>query len=213
MRIPVEACSTNDLAAGEAGERPSHGELVDARAGLAAAAPGDLPDGQRGDRDHERHDEREARERVQRRRRRAAGVRVDPHRARCRSPDPDERNALTTKSSIEIANTMIALATIAGTSSGSSAIRTACSCVAPRSRAACSISGPIESSRPRTMITTKVIEKVMCPIACAGVPNGTKVSRFDEDEQERDAHHDLRGDRAARATGCAPRPPSGSASA
>ena len=46
---------------------------------------------------------------------------------------PDERNALTTKSSIEIANTTIALATIAGVSIGMSASRIAWSDDAPRS--------------------------------------------------------------------------------
>ena len=90
---------------------------------------------------------------------------------------PEERNALITKSSIEIAKTMIPLATIAGTSIGSSASRTAWMREAPRSRAASSYWGPIASSRARTMMMTNTSEKVMCPIACAGVPSGMNVSR------------------------------------
>ena len=80
---------------------------------------------------------------------------------------------VTTKSSIESAKTTIRLAKTAGASSGKSTSRKAPSCDAPRSRAASSNSGPIESSRPRMMITTYEIEKVTCPSTCASVPNGT----------------------------------------
>ncbi len=86
---------------------------------------------------------------------------------------------------------MIPLATIAGTSIGRSASRSAWRRDAPRSRAASSYSGPIASSRPRTMIRTKTSEKVMWPIACATVPSSTNVRRCDEDEEQRRAHHDL----------------------
>ena len=92
--------------------------------------------------------------------------------------EPDERNALTTKSSMEIAKTMIALATIAGVSIGRSASRSACTGDAPRSWAASSYSGPIESRRARTMMSTNESEKVTWPIACAVVPSGMNVSRF-----------------------------------
>ena len=104
---------------------------------------------------------------------------------------PDDRNALITKSSIEIAKTMIALATIAGTSIGSSASRSAWSRDAPRSRAASSYSGPIASSRPRTMITTKTSENVMWPIACADRAERDEGQQVHEDEEERRPHDDL----------------------
>ena len=59
-----------------------------------------------------------------------------------------------TKSSIEIAKTIIRLAKIAGSSSGSSTSRSASQGVAPRSAAASSYCRPIENSRPRTITTT-----------------------------------------------------------
>ena len=59
-----------------------------------------------------------------------------------------------TKSSIDVANTIIRLANTAGPSSGSRIVRTACNGVAPRSWAASSRSLPIVSSRPRTITTT-----------------------------------------------------------
>ena len=90
--------------------------------------------------------------------------------------EPDDRNALMTKSSIEIAKTVIALATMAGVSIGRSASRIACRGEAPRSCAASSCSGPMEISRARTMMSTKESENVTCPIAWAGVPRWTNVS-------------------------------------
>ena len=73
---------------------------------------------------------------------------------------------------------MIALATMAGVSIGRSAMRIACRGEAPRSCAASSYSGPIEMRRARTMMSTNESENVICPIACAVVPSGMKVSRF-----------------------------------
>src|SRR5947209_10156388 len=61
---------------------------------------------------------------------------------------------VTTKSSIDSANTISMLARIAGISSGSRTSRIAAQEVAPRSRAASSYSGPIEASRLRTITTT-----------------------------------------------------------
>ena len=70
-------------------------------------------------------DERQRRERVQRGRRSRASRARRSARAPCRSRCPTTGTALMTKSSIEIAKTMIPLATIAGTSIGRSASRTA----------------------------------------------------------------------------------------
>ena len=61
---------------------------------------------------------------------------------------------LITKSSIEIANTIAALAMIAGSSSGISTSHSAAPGDAPRSAAASSYDLPIENSRPRTITTT-----------------------------------------------------------
>ena len=110
---------------------------------------------------------------------------------------------------------MIPLATIAGTSIGRSASRTAWMREAPRSRAASSYCGPIASSRARTMMMTNTSEKVMCPIACAGVPSGMNVSRCTKTSRSavpitisgvtRVAKRDpARGPRAAAAPACEP---------
>ena len=77
---------------------------------------------------------------------------------------------MTTKSSIESAKTTAALARIAGASSGSSTRKSTSRGGAPRSAAASSYSGPIETSRPRTITTTYEIVNVIWPIACAVVP-------------------------------------------
>ena len=61
---------------------------------------------------------------------------------------------VTTKSSIESANTISMLDRIAGNSSGTSTSRIAPAEVAPRSRAASSYWGPIEASRLRMITTT-----------------------------------------------------------
>ena len=67
---------------------------------------------------------------------------------------PQESHWLITKSSIEMANTIIRLERIAGSSSGSSTSHSVSHGVAPRSAAASSYCRPIENSRPRTMTTT-----------------------------------------------------------
>ena len=82
-----------------------------------------------------------------------------------------DRYCVMTKSSIEIANTTAALATIAGASSGSSTRSSWSRGGAPRSAAASSYSGPIETSRPRTITTTYESVNVTWPIACALVPS------------------------------------------
>src|SRR5499427_918677 len=64
---------------------------------------------------------------------------------------PDDMYCVTTKSSIESAKTTMKPAKIAGQSRGSRTSRKAPSRDAPRARAASSYSGPIESSRPRTV--------------------------------------------------------------
>jgi hypothetical protein len=83
-----------------------------------------------------------------------------------------------TKSSIEMAKTIMRLAKMAGTRSGISTRRSACKGEAPRSCAASSYSGPIERSRPRTTMTTKEIENVTCPRSCAVVPSSTNRKRW-----------------------------------
>ena len=67
---------------------------------------------------------------------------------------PLDSHWLITKSSIEIANTIAALATIAGISSGSSTFHSATAGLAPRSAAASSYSRPMLNMRPRTITTT-----------------------------------------------------------
>src|SRR5947209_318134 len=66
----------------------------------------------------------------------------------------DDMYWVTTKSSMESANTIIMLARMAGASRGSRTSRMAAHEVAPRSRAASSNSGPIEARRLRTITTT-----------------------------------------------------------
>ena len=75
-----------------------------------------------------------------------------------------------TKSSAEMANTTAAEATIAGVSKGRRTRVNARNGVAPRSAAASSYCLPIENSRPRTITTTKEIEKVTWPRIWATVP-------------------------------------------
>ena len=85
-----------------------------------------------------------------------------------------------TKSSIEMAKTMMKLATIAGRSNGRRTSRSALHGRRTEVRRASSYSGPIESSRPRTMMTTNEIEKVTCPRSCAIVPSWTNCEQVDE---------------------------------
>ncbi len=66
----------------------------------------------------------------------------------------DDMYWVTTKSSMDSANTMSMLARIAGMSSGSRTSRRAAHEVAPRSRAASSYWGPIETRRLRMITTT-----------------------------------------------------------
>jgi hypothetical protein len=67
---------------------------------------------------------------------------------------PPIRNVVITKSSIEIAKTIIALAKMAGASSGRRTRRSAPAGDAPRSIAASSYSRPMANSLPRTTMTT-----------------------------------------------------------
>src|SRR5206468_9315434 len=62
-----------------------------------------------------------------------------------------------------MANTTAAEATIAGVSKGKRTLLNATNGEAPRSAAASSYCLPIENSRPRTITTTKEIEKVTWP--------------------------------------------------
>ena len=82
------------------------------------------------------------------------------------SPD---RYWVTTKSSIEMANATAALATIAGNSSGSSTRNTWSRGGAPRSAAASSNSGPIETSRPRwlALVTALYVLWSVVPVLLA----------------------------------------------
>jgi hypothetical protein len=64
------------------------------------------------------------------------------------------KNAVITKSSMEMAKAIMRLAQMAGVSMGTSTILIACHCDAPRSMAASSYSLPIANRRPRTIITT-----------------------------------------------------------
>ena len=89
-----------------------------------------------------------------------------------------DRNAEITKSSIEVANTIIKLAKMAGPSSGNNTVRSAWIGVAPRSWAASSTSRPIDSRRPRTITTTYDTENVMWPSSIAGRPSGMLVYRL-----------------------------------
>ena len=67
--------------------------------------------------------------------------------------EPADSACTVTKSSTVSANTSATLAKIAGVSSGNRTRRIAWFGVLPRSIAASSYSGPIESNRARTMIT------------------------------------------------------------
>jgi hypothetical protein len=82
-----------------------------------------------------------------------------------------DRYWVTTKSSIEMANATAALATIASSSSGSSTRNIWSRGGEPRSAAASSNSGPIETSLPRTITTTYDSVNVTWPITCASVPS------------------------------------------
>src|SRR5262249_62072985 len=82
---------------------------------------------------------------------------------------PQDSHWLITKSSIEMANTIIRLERIAGSSSGSSTSLSVSQGVAPRSAAAPSHWRPIGNSRPRTIPTTQEQEEETWPRARAGV--------------------------------------------
>src|SRR3954465_3598173 len=83
---------------------------------------------------------------------------------------PLDSHWLMTKSSAEMANTTAAAATIAGGSKGRRVLLNPPNDEAPRSAAASSYCLPIENSRPRTITTTKEIEKVTWPRIWASVP-------------------------------------------
>ena len=85
---------------------------------------------------------------------------------------PAERKLVITKSSMTVAKTTTRLATTDGSSMGKSTCRSACTRLAPRSRAASSKVGPIATSRLRTMTTTLESENVTLPMSCAGRPSG-----------------------------------------
>ena len=73
---------------------------------------------------------------------------------------------------------------MAGPSSGSSTVRSACDGVAPRSWAASSRSRPIDSRRPRTITTTYDTENVTWPSSIAGRPSGIDRVQVVEDEEQ-----------------------------
>ena len=80
-----------------------------------------------------------------------------------------------TKSSIESANTIASLAMTAGEQRQQHAVEHLAR-RAPRSAAASSYSGPIETRRPRTITTTYESVNVIWPIACAAVPRPIAVN-------------------------------------
>src|ERR1700753_3782425 len=112
----------------------------------------------------------------------SAGVVVPPRAVEYMSlgtvvvPAVDDMYWVTTKSSIDSANTISRLATIAGISSGTSTRRSACTGVAPRSRAASSYWLPIDDRRPRMITTTYDTEKVTWPTVWATVPRWIRLN-------------------------------------